>query len=506
MKRIGRKRLLAVAGGAVLALGAVGWWVVRPWVVTHQFRRTLEEALGTRVEIHDVDYAFGSTATIRGLRIYDSNGDLLARVNRIEAQFESSPLSRPDRVRRIDARGILVRPTCDERGAWNFESLRRGGEPIWIGEVRLRTLTVEVARRGVDLVLRGGVEEATVVPGRATLKSLILECSEGSAAEPILQAPTATVGFTGEIASVQSLDEVSVDRPQGWTGLTADGKPVLQQRLRKMFGDANAAAPDRAWVRRVRVRDGRIHASFQTPEGPPWTLPIDAVQARIDWEDPPALKVEQLEAKICGGEFICNEGLLRVDGAGPSRLHLTMTNLDVERLAATTRLSSRRLRGTLNAIVRADEISPAGEILGAGQAWATDAEIWEMPVFAGLARELGLNLSPGSKFKMIEAKFVISRDRFVFKDLATQGGDAVNVVGEGQMKLDGTGLTVHLRPRLVSTRDVPVVGAPTQALTDLIGGTAVTVVVSGTIVDPKTTVVHGKTVTDPIQDFFGLFK
>lgn len=474
---------MKIASAAVIGVLIVGWFVVRPIVVKSIVQSRLSVALGTRVEILAADYSFGSTATLTGLRVYHpTSGEVIAEIDQVEVQFEKSPLSTPKHIVAAFAQNVRLHAVREQDGRWNFEAIKpkpSDDGPMRVDLIRAWGVSADVSRRGgaERFIIELGAAVAT--PAEATLSSLQVDWSEGGKLDPLARVPTTRVTIKGGV-----VDDVVVERPEIWAGLTPHGGPELPERLRRILGPSSKSKVERVLVKCVRVEGGTVYGVMNAPDGPEWTLPIESVEGRIDWVEPAVLDLSRLEGRLCGGAFGAL-GTLRLDD-GDSRLQGSLDKVDMEKLAATTRFSKCRVSGSLTAHLDAT-IKPDGDVIGRGLARARDAHVWELPVFESILSGLGVEVPRDSKFDLMQADIELSGDRFVFRDLKTEGGDTLDVRGEGRMMFDGTGLEVHFWPRPINSDDVPILGQ----LSELFGGAAATVEVTNTIVDPKVKVVEG---------------
>lgn len=481
-----RRRIAAAGTALVLGLGA--WFVALPMAARAAALRLLRERLQTRVELDGADYAFGSTVRLRGLRIHHPVRDeLIADFASVDARFEDSPLATPHRITRLRIDGAVIHAVREDNGRWNFEDLHfRSGEPLRVGSADVRGVEADFARRGTPGRFLAHLDSLTSEPGTAVVRGFALDWADGGLRQAVARLPETLLHFAGEITTLHRIEEAVLERPELFAALAPSGRPELIDHLRAILGTSRAPVTfDRVFIGRTRIVGGAVTGLLKTPEGGEWRLPIGTVEGRLDWKEPALIDVPLLEGRLFGG-LVGGSGTVRLDEAADSTFQGTLDGIDLAKLAATTRHASCGVRGSLTGSIDG-RLKPSGDVIGSGRFRARDARVWGLPLFRGILTELGIREGADSSYELMQADLVLSGDRFRFEDLKTRGGGAIGIRGEGQMKYDGTGLQVHFWPRPIDSEDVPILGQ----VSEFFAGTAVTVKVAGTLVDPKVQVVEG---------------
>lgn len=277
----------------------------------------------------------------------------------------------------------------------------------------------------------------------------------------------------------------------------------VQAHLRKDLATLRPGTPLAVHERlRLRIEDAVVRVRPDPESDEIWSVPVESFAAEVR-PDADTLFVEAIQARTCGGT-VEGRGSLPAHGRGTVSLHLTFTGIDCAIPFESSRTWTGRVGGHASGSLHVHYAG--GEIQGVARVEAERARLWALPVFRDLARELEVNVTPASRFGRCAVAVAFQGDRVICEELRAEGGDPMDVTGKGVFKLDGSGMYVELGPRILHAENVPLIGKPTQAITDLIGGVAVTVCMSGPLLAPKIEVKHGKPITDAFQGVLDLFK
>jgi hypothetical protein len=153
----------------------------------------------------------------------------------------------------------------------------------------------------------------------------------------------------------------------------------------------------------------------------------------------------RLQAEVAGG-MLAIDGRMTADEAGSFAVAMSLDGADVERLTGEMRevgpaADARRYRGRLSGSL---ELTGARggthSLAGRGQVRLKDATIHELPVVVALLKVLRVKAPDRNAFGSSFADFRIEGPH-VYLDSIELAGDAISLVGTGELDLDGN---VHL--------------------------------------------------------------
>lgn len=541
------KKLLRIAVSLVGLLAAIVlalYLLVLPRVVRAEVVKQVGAQWGDRVEVEAAHWDFGPSIEIRGLRLYRGER-CVVEADRAVAVFPSSPPEgQPTEVRLYD---VTAHVDLDEltglRGAFPRIILERGevvlrreGESLRIavarasmdgdradaGDVQLFWADRQVARverlvREADAVRIEAVEALLELDaqGRWALEDFVRSLRGGEGLTVTVSDADVTISipdvepFRLQVAratpeevveAVLSQDDVElaraatvrregdalfVDNAYARVELDAEGRWVLQDIVDRFEGRGRDFS--------LAVSNSRADVVLTNPEGLPYTVPVEDLSVKLQRRGQ-ATELTSLVGRAFGGS-VTAFGTMSPDDW---RLQGNLKEVDLALAVAGTQYAQTDTRGRMSAFV---------EVLrgpvGAGWVRLHDARVWELPAFAGVLRELGLLAGKADEIEKAEGIYRIDRGHVYFTELKAVG-TPVCLFGSGQMKLDGTELSADFIPRLGEREleDLPLIGAPTQALLDVAKGAAVQVRVRGTVRQVDVTTQPLPVVTDPIRDFF----
>lgn len=303
--------------------------------------------------------------------------------------------------------------------------------------------------------------------------------------------------FEGPVLGARgALKEVVIDGPS----MTID-----VERLDE--GRSDATTPDPADTdeidldlvpETIRVNDGRVDVNL----GGGWTLPLDRVDAVLERTDL-RYSVTSFTGHVLGGSLSAS-GEVSLDALEKLKLQMRLSDVDVARLLAQAPFEAPMTRGALAAFVDVRHAEGSG-LVGAGWINATQSHVWNLPVFSGVLDSLGLLASDADYLKELKARFHMEPDKLHFKEL-TAVGSPVSLYGHGWMTADGSQIEADFVPRIGRglTKDLPVVGEPSQVLLDVVKGAAVEVQLRGSRDKLEVSTLPVPLITKPIQEFFDL--
>lgn len=193
----------------------------------------------------------------------------------------------------------------------------------------------------------------------------------------------------------------------------------------------------------------------------------------------------RLQARVAGG-LLAVDGRVATDDAGSFAVTMALDNVDFERLsgdilAERSAAASQRPRGRVSGSLELSG-SRAGShsLTGRGQMRLKDATIYELPVVVALLKVLRIKAPDRNAFGSSFVDFRIEGPH-AYLDTCELSGDAISLVGTGEVDLDGN---VHLVLRSImgdSQQQLP-------AMKRLLGGASgqfLLIHVDGTLSQPE---------------------
>ncbi|MEO6594165.1 MAG: hypothetical protein ABIP94_05380, partial [Planctomycetota bacterium] len=258
-------------------------------------------------------------------------------------------------------------------------------------------------------------------------------------------------------------------------------------------------------LERIEVHDTRIRFLLPRATGGPVPLPTHGFEAKLRMEGPKTMAVEELRAFVFGGQLA---GFGRVDWGSATSWHgqLTLVDLDIAHAAQESGALSEQSRGSASGFLDLAQTAGAPHLAGAGWIEGTDVRLWQQPLMAGLLHTLGVTAGPDDALREVRGRVHVDLGSF-FVDEFTAKGNLLHLFGSGLVRLDGEGLDARLVPRMFAKdlTHVPVVGAPTQTLLDLLNGQLLEVRLTGSLSEVDVAVNPIASISAPLRAFLALF-
>ena len=533
MKKLLRVGIVLVGLLAAIALGL--YLIVLPRVVHDEVVTQVGATWGGRVELDSAHWDFGPSIEMRRLRLYRGEACVVEAGRAVAIFLASPPEGEPTEVRLYDVKvnvdlddvawlrgGGPLPKIVLERGEVVLrregESLRIAssratvdGDRIEVGDTRAYWGDRQVAR--IERIVReAGAIRVEVVEalleldarGRWALEDFVRALRAGES----VPVTVSDAGVTIVLPDVEPLRlEIARATPDEAIEAVLSQGDVEVARAASVRRDGSAFVVDDAYARvefhavgdfvagrdfSLTVSNSRADVILSNPEGLPYTVPVEDLSLTLTREGA-TTELVHLAGRAFGGS-VTAFGTMSPEYW---RLQGNLKEMDLRQAVAGTQYARTDTRGRLSAFV---------EVLrgpvGAGWIRMHDARVWELPAFAGVIEELGLFAGATDEIEKAEGLYRIDHGRLYFTEIKAVG-KPVSFYGSGQVKLDGTNLSADFIPRLGGeVEDLPLIGAPTQALLDVAKGAAVQVRVRGTVRDVEVTTQPLPVVTDPIRDFF----
>lgn len=534
------KKLLkigAVLVGLLAAIALALYLVVLPRVVHAEVVKQVGAQWGDRVELEAAHWDFGPSIELRGLRLYRGEACVVEAGRAVLLFPASPPEGQPTEARLYDVKvnvdlgdiawlegGGPLPKIVLERGEVVLqregESLRitsaRGtidGDRAEFADTQLFWTDRQVAR--IERLVR----EADAIRVETVEALLELDANGRWALEDFVRSlrgdrdGSVTVLDAGVTVALPELEpfriEIARATPDELIDAVVTQGDVEIARAETVRRDGRAFAVDNAYVRLEVIPDGRLmfpdgvdfsltvsnsraDVILSNPEGLPYAVPIEDLSLTLTREGA-TTELVRLSGRAFGGS-VTAFGTMSPEYW---RLQGNLKELDLAQAVAGTRYAQTATRGKLSAFVEVLQ----GPV-GAGWVRAHDAHVWDLPAFKGVLDELGILAGAADDVDRAEGLYRIDHGHLYFTEMKAVG-KPVSLYGAGQVKLDGTDLSADFIPRLGSeVENLPLIGAPTQALLDVAKGAAVQVRVRGTMRQVEVTTQPLPVVTDPIQDFF----
>ncbi len=149
----------------------------------------------------------------------------------------------------------------------------------------------------------------------------------------------------------------------------------------------------------------------------------------------PGQPPRHMTAKLYGGTVLADLSVI-LDETTDYVLQVTLTDGNLERFAREQLVGSQRLQGNAGAwLVLSGRGPGVYGMQGSGQVWLSKADIYELPFMVQLLSILSIRLPDNTGFTKSDVKFTIAGEH-IYLDRIEFAGDAISLVGEGEMNLD----------------------------------------------------------------------
>lgn len=441
-------RRAAWAALALLLLVCVAW----PFAVPAVFEHELPKEWGGPARVGGAEWFFGRHVVLRDVLSEARPDDPAAlHVERIELEFERPLL--------LDDPGRLVAGTF-VGGTLHYE----GREVATVARVHYRW----AAMLGADLAIEG-------------LDGVFDSSRPGDWVELIRRI---------------------VEAP-GIGGGGSDG--ASGRNAAPAATDGTAGRDDR--IRAISVTGGRLAVRLSIDGESPATLVLDPFACGLHPTAPQALAIERLTAGVLDGELNAHGDVDWSAAAIAWHAQANLQNLDLATAGKALAWLPASSVGCVSAFADLGT-TDAGELGGAGWAEGTRVAVWELPEAEAVLQELGIAPRRDDVFEEMRARLLLDRGRLWFSQLVAIG-EPVNLFGNGSVRLDDGAIDVGLVPRFRARKlaEIPLAqDRPHDLLLDVLKGAVVEVRITGDLDGVRTSVQPVPVVTEPLRQFFSLFR
>jgi hypothetical protein len=239
----------------------------------------------------------------------------------------------------------------------------------------------------------------------------------------------------------------------------------------------------------VHIHDGTLHVTVITKSGKESTWTFTGVRGSILREGE-----GRLVARPCSGDFYGGrvEGWAEIARTSPltiDQLMVDIRNADVARMAEGLHFIKRPVSGRLDTVVTAtvDPERTRKRPIASGRCEIRDGNLWEFPALSGILSLLSLTSVTERRIDSARLDFTFEEDQIRI-DVMHFLGHPVSLFGDGACGLAGEWIRVVFVPRL-GKRSVnsilPLIGAPVDLLLDVLKGSLVPVVLTGSFEKPE---------------------
>lgn len=259
-------------------------------------------------------------------------------------------------------------------------------------------------------------------------------------------------------------------------------------------------------MRAIDVRRTRIEVSFAGTEV---RVPVGQLSARIRPTAAKALAIEFVRARAFDGDLTAS-GDVDWSGRLDYRVQAHLRGIDVNAVGTALGLgaASRGHASAFLALRAPHDPQHGGNPVGSGWVAGTDVRVWDAPLFAAILGTLGLEGTDDDTLEHVDGKVRFDHGRLWLVELIAQG-QPVSLFCNGSLALADGALDLGVVPRVAGGRgvsDLPLVGEPTQAILDVVAGTAIQLRIAGRIGEPDVAVQPLSIITEPMRAFFALIR
>lgn len=236
--------------------------------------------------------------------------------------------------------------------------------------------------------------------------------------------------------------------------------------------------------RGVHLHDADVHLALEGSSGREAYVTATGVHLQVHkGED--GIRLSPIRGRVYGGA-------LRAQVAIHSTVPLSVSaqvdvaQADLSMLVAGNPGVVRPVTGRLDGVLSVRLGPETGwRAVAAGRVEISEGTLYELPAFTGLLGLLALDPVPDRKIDSAQILFTVDRT-YIRIDEMNFLGRPVSLFGDGVMGLAGEDLYIVLVPRLGASWNaiVPIIGAPVQALLDVVKGELVPVVIGGSFWKP----------------------
>lgn len=198
-----------------------------------------------------------------------------------------------------------------------------------------------------------------------------------------------------------------------------------------------------------------------------------------------------------------------IDGrfyGGLARAALTRTQDDYEfklriREAQLSKMTSD-VSGVLNCTL--DLIERDSARVAQGELHMIGAQLWKLPVLHSVLGVLSITSFTSRAFDEGHLRFTVAGDAVEVRQIDLLGFP-ISLLGEGKMNVYGNNLDLVFIPQIGKKRIdeiLPIIGAPIQAMSDVIRGALVPVVVRGTFSEPRASLEPGYRLSNELNAMY----
>ncbi|MBI3273438.1 MAG: hypothetical protein HYZ53_30925 [Planctomycetes bacterium] len=251
------------------------------------------------------------------------------------------------------------------------------------------------------------------------------------------------------------------------------------------------------------VRDGMVDLRIPCRGGEVAHLRVEEFRGRAR-SGPAGLSLEGLEGSVAGGRLTLS-GTVGVRAGAGSEVTVEIAGVGADRLSSETPLRDQRLLGKLEGRARLTQSGRAGAGLGGGgYLWLSRGKADPIPVISAFVRAVQNAGDKDTSVTEGRVDFALEGQRIHYKEVLLSG-PALSGCGDGYSRLDGDDLELHLVPRLGGeTSGIPILGPITQKILDTVKGQLLEVEITGSLGEPRSSVVPLKLLTSPMRRFLGV--
>lgn len=139
-----------------------------------------------------------------------------------------------------------------------------------------------------------------------------------------------------------------------------------------------------------------------------------------------------------------------------------------------------------------------------GELHMIGAELWKLPVLRSILGVLSITSFASRAFDEGHLRFTVVGDKVEVRQIDLLGFP-ISLLGEGKMDVYGNNLDLVFIPQIGKKRFdeiLPIIGAPIQAMSDVIRGALVPVVVRGTFSEPRASLEPGFALSNELKALF----
>ncbi len=305
----------------------------------------------------------------------------------------------------------------------------------------------------------------------------------------------------GQRLRIIGLDgEVAVERVADWIGVV--------RRIVEAPGVAgDGGSDDGDFLRRIQVESSRFAVEVATAGGESQRVQLDEFTSRFHPTAAKAMAIDELTAKVLGGELHTNGSLDWTRDTIEWHAQVNLQRLDLAIAGAQLAWLPESSSGKVSAFVDFGT-TDTGLLGGAGWLEGSDIAVWEHPVAKAVVDQIGVQPTRDDLLDEVRAELMIDGGRLYFRKLIAIGSP-IDLYGNGSMRLDGQQIEAGFVPRFTAERleDVPLADDRARDVAlDVIKGALVEVKIEGSFDRIEAFVQPLPVLTEPVRQFLKLFR